>query len=170
MLWNLGVLPDCSRFISAVQISFKVYRTISLQVMLSFYKSLIKLSSNDRILESKPNADKKVWVLPKDFSNHAKQSALINHTNSGTVPVSVRATGNISIQFSGCWIKFICNLGAMLDCSNVKSVKAVNKFWLSQSGPWMIGKNSTTNKQRSHWNIDLVADLSVPLFSCENFI
>lgn len=84
---KFDLLPDCSRFISAVQISFKDYCIIRLQVMLSFYRSLIKLSSNDRILESKPNADKKVWVLPKDFSNHAEQNALVNDTNSGTAPI-----------------------------------------------------------------------------------
>lgn len=66
-----------------------------------------------------------VWVLPKDFSNHAKQNALINDTNSETAPVIVITTGNISIQFSGCWIKLIWNLGAMLDTSDVKSVKAI---------------------------------------------
>lgn len=109
---KFDLLPHCSRFIPAVQISFKDYCIFRLQVMLSFYRSLLKLSSNDRILENKPNADKKVWVLPKDFSNHAKQNALINDTNSGTAPVSVRATGNVSIQFSGCWIRLICNLGA----------------------------------------------------------
>ena len=74
-------------------------------------------------------ADKKMWVLPKDFSNHAKQNVLVNDTNSGTAPVSVRATGLwLSIQFSKCWIKLIYNLGAMSDGSNVKSVKATDIF------------------------------------------
>lgn len=39
-----------------------------------------------------------------EFAIHDKEYALINDTNSGTAPVSVRATGNISIQFSGGWI------------------------------------------------------------------
>lgn len=72
--------------------------------------------------------DKKMWVLPKDFLNHAKQNVLINDTSNGTGPVSVRAIGILSIQFSGCWIKLIYNLGAMLDSSNIKSVKAVDIF------------------------------------------
>lgn len=52
---------------------------------------------------TKPKADKKGVNLQTGFSNDAKQNALINDTNHGTAPASARATGNISIQFRGCW-------------------------------------------------------------------
>lgn len=52
---------------------------------------------------TKPNADKKGVNLPTDFSNDAKQNSLIIDMNDRTAPPSSRATGNISIQSSGCW-------------------------------------------------------------------